>query len=125
MLSKLANIQTFSSYGRKLKSVRQRMKYYSRFPDMFRLKTRIRPPDLTDPELAFPIRIPIRYRHELKFRKELYIDNTSKIHWNRLEPNQILLGFENTQYLTFEEVVEGLRCLSEVKNQDMHNWNEH
>jgi hypothetical protein len=55
----LANL----SKAAKPKSVRQRIKYYSRYPDKFRMKTRIRPPDLTDPDLKFPIHVPIRVRH--------------------------------------------------------------
>ena len=86
MLSRLAYISNFalSQKAKKPKSAHQRLKYYSRFPDKFRLKTRIRPPDLTDPNITFPIRIPIRYRHEFYLKKELIIDNSSKIHWNRL-----------------------------------------
>lgn len=31
----------------KVKSARQRIKFYSRYPDKFKMKTLIRPPDLT------------------------------------------------------------------------------
>lgn len=47
----------------KPKNLRQRIKYYSKYPDVFRRKTLIRPPDLTDPNIMFPIQIPIRIRH--------------------------------------------------------------
>jgi hypothetical protein len=60
-----------------------------------------------------------------RLRKPLVIDNSSKVHWNRLEPNQILLGLENIKLMTFPEVVEGLKYLSEVKGQEAHDWNTH
>ena len=121
----LASNFAFAQKARKVKPAHQRIKYYSQFPNKFKLKTRIRAPDLTDPALTFPIRVPIRYRHEFHLRKELFVDNSAKIHWNRLQPNQILLAFENPQYLSFEELVEGLKCLSEVEGQKEHDWNEH
>jgi hypothetical protein len=113
MLSKLLQ-SSFAGFAKTLKekSVRQRRKYYARFPNKFKLITRIRPPDLTDPDLKFPIKIPIRYRHILCIKKELVVNNSSKIHWGRLQPNEILLGLENIQYLTFEEMIEGLKYLS-------------
>lgn len=64
MLTRILN-NTFANFSKlmKDKSVRQRRKFYSKFPDKFRLKTVMRPPDLSDPNLTFPLRIPIRYRH--------------------------------------------------------------
>ena len=127
MLSRFSFAQAFAfgQQARKPKSAHQRIKFYARFPDKFRLKTKMRAPDLTDPSLSFPIRIPIRYRHGLYLRKKLFVDDSSKVHWNRLEPNQILLALENPQYLEFRELTEGLRCLSEVKGQEQHDWNQH
>lgn len=56
---------SFANFSRaaKPRTLKQRLKYYAKYPDQFKLKTRIRPPDLTDPNLKFPIKIPIRYRH--------------------------------------------------------------
>lgn len=36
-----------------------------------------------------------------------------------------MLGLENIQYLSFKELVEGLRYLSEIKGQETHDWNKH
>lgn len=79
MLSRILN-NTFANFSKQIKdkSVRQRRKYYSKFPDTFKLKTVIRPPDLSDPDLKFPITIPIRYRHvfHLKKKAKQYLDTT-------------------------------------------------
>lgn len=71
MLSRILN-RTFTNFSKLIrdKSVKQRRKYYSKFPDKFKLKTYMRPPDLTDPNLTFPIRIPIRYRHIFHLKKK-------------------------------------------------------
>lgn len=53
----------------KVKSLRQRLKFYGRQPDKFKLKTLIRPPDLTEKNIVFPIHIPIRYRHIYFFKR--------------------------------------------------------
>ena len=42
-----------------------------------------------------------------------------------MQPNEILLAFENIQYLSFKEIVEGLRCLSKIDGQEAHDWNKH
>jgi hypothetical protein len=83
--------QPLYSFGIKqakpVKSLKQRLKYYARKPDEFKLITRIRPPDLTDANIKFPIRIPVRYRHRfcLNKKKLRSLDNDSrKIHWGRL-----------------------------------------
>lgn len=82
--------QTLNYFSRKKikdKNVYQRRKYYSKYPQIFKLQTRIRPPDLTQPDIPFPISIPIRYRHIYSPTKPLFIDTTKTIHWNRLSPN--------------------------------------
>lgn len=62
---------SIASYSKqaKPKSLQQRLKYYGKYPERYRLRTRIRPPDLTDPNLEFPIKIPIRYRHVFHLTK--------------------------------------------------------
>jgi|LakMenEpi03Aug12_release.lakeMendotaPanAssembly.Ray.scaffolds.fasta_scaffold492218_1 hypothetical protein len=49
MLSQLItkSLSTFAQ-ANKPRSVRQRLKFYARFPDKFVLRTRIRPPNLKD-----------------------------------------------------------------------------
>lgn len=118
MLSQLIS-KTVANFAKptKVKSLRQRMKFYARFPEKFKLKTLIRPPDLTQDKISFPIRIPIRYRHIFKLKRDKFVPDSRTIHWRHLEPNQVLLGFENLQYLDFKELVEGLRVLSEIKGQ--------
>lgn len=73
MLTQLlqTSINNFAKVGKsnKPRTLKQRLKYYGRHPEIFKLKTRIRPPDLTDPNIVFPIRIPIRYRHVLHLKK--------------------------------------------------------
>jgi hypothetical protein len=93
MLSQLLRT-SFAGFAKTLKekSVRQRRKFYAKFPNKFKLITRIRPPDLTVPDIKFPIHIPIRYRHIICIKKQLVVNNSSKIHWSRLQPNEILLG---------------------------------
>jgi hypothetical protein len=68
-------------------------------PDKYKLTTVIRPPNLRDTTLEFPLRIPIRYRHLYKPTKPLFLDNTKDIKWQRLSPNEILLAFENIKSL--------------------------
>lgn len=70
MLSQLisASVANFAKQV-KVKSLRQRLKTYGRQPDKFKLKTLIRPPDLTEKNIEFPIRIPIRYRHIYYFKR--------------------------------------------------------
>lgn len=50
------------------KRAHTRIKKYASNP-YYKLKTLIRPPDLTDPDITFPIKIPIRYRHVPAVRK--------------------------------------------------------
>lgn len=88
MLSQLI-IKSMACIARapKIKTVRQRIKFYSRYPDAFKLKTLIRPPDLRQPNMTFPITIPIRYRHIYEPKKKPIVENSTKIHWNQLQPN--------------------------------------
>lgn len=80
MLSHI-NWSLFSTYRTSVpKTLHQRLKFYGRNPN-FKLKTVMRPPDLNDPEITFPIRIPIRYRHEFVLQKKLIVPDSSKIHW--------------------------------------------
>lgn len=44
------------------KNAHQRIKHCANNPYL-KLKTIIKPPDLTAPDITFPIKIPIRYRH--------------------------------------------------------------
>ncbi len=85
----------FATRQRKIPNLHQRIKRYSKFPDKYQLKTIIRPPNLRDESLEFPIRIPIRYRHLYKPTKPLFLDNTKDIKWQRFSPNEILFAFSN------------------------------
>jgi len=80
----------------------------------------MRPPNLeTKNAVTFPIKVPLRLRHRRIIKKgKEFVDNSSKIHWNRLTPNEILLAFENLEYLEYYEMMEGLKYLSETKGQE-------
>jgi hypothetical protein len=71
MLSQLVlrSLANFGKSVKKVKTVWHRRKHYAKFPDKFKLVTLIRPPDLTQPNIIFPIRIPIRYRHIMFVKK--------------------------------------------------------
>lgn len=71
MLSRIVN-RTFANFSKQIRdrSAKIRRNYYSKFPDKFKLKTVMRPPDLSDPTLTFPVRIPIRYRHIFYLKKK-------------------------------------------------------
>lgn len=107
----------FSSRPRKILNLNQRMKKYGKFPDKYKLKTVIRPPNLRDDSLEFPLRIPIRYRFLYKPTKPLFIDNPKQIKWQRLSPNEILLAFDRFELMDHKEIVEGLHWLSRVEGQ--------
>lgn len=90
---------SFGSRPRKILNLNQRMKKYGKFPQKYQLKTIIRPPNLRDDSLEFPLRIPIRYRFLYRPTKPLFIDNPKQIKWQRLSPNEILLAFERFEVL--------------------------
>lgn len=83
----LSSASCYSFASRKILNLHQRMKKYGQYPEKYKLKTIIRPPNLRDESLEFPLRIPIRYRHLYKPTKPLFIDNTKDIKWQRLSPN--------------------------------------
>ena len=56
----------------------------------------MRPPNLeTKNAITFSITVPFLVRHRFNPNndKNLFVDDSSRIHWNRLTPNEILLGF--------------------------------
>ena len=53
---------------KKVKTAHHRIKQYSKNPH-YKLRTLIRPPDLKETEITFPIKIPIRYRHVKHIKK--------------------------------------------------------
>jgi hypothetical protein len=95
----LTPVLNFASRERKIPNLHQRIKRYSKLPDKYKLKTIIRPPNLRDESLEFPLRIPIRYRHLYKPTKPIFLDNTKDIKWQRLSPNEILLAFSDFKQL--------------------------
>ena len=87
---------------KKIMGFQSRISFYNRHLDQYDRRFLIRPPNLqTSNPLTFPITIPIRVRHKWnpKKREGQFLDNTEKIHWNRLTPNEVLLGFEKLEYL--------------------------
>lgn len=75
-------------------SLNQRLRKYARQPEKYRRITLIRPPNLRDPNLVFPIKIPMRIRHlRIKWKKPLFTPNTKKMDWSRMTPNEMLLAF--------------------------------
>jgi hypothetical protein len=124
------NLTALISYGyktpKRVASFNERIRIYNRKLDRYDRQFHMRAPDLSvKSQVTFPITVPFRLRHRQKRRKEEFVDNSSKIHWNRLTPNEILLAFENTQYLEYNELKEGLKYLSEVQDQEQHDWNSH
>jgi hypothetical protein len=108
-------------------SFQQRITKFQKYLDKVDRKFVIRPPDLSSKsKISFPITIPLRVRHWYNPKKlGNFVDDSSKVHWNRLTPNEILLALEHVEYLEFDEMIEGLRYLSEVKGQEKHDWNAH
>ncbi len=118
-----SRLLTVMDYGfgfrppKKIRGFQSRISFYNKKLDKYDRKFLIRPPNLKPgSEITFPISIPMRVRHKWNpsKRKDVFLDNTSKIHWNRLTPNEILLGFERLEFLEYDEMIEGLRFLSEV-----------
>lgn len=81
---------------KKIRGFQSRITFYNRHLDQYDRRFLIRPPNLSpENSLTFPLTIPMRVRHKWNpaKRKDEFLDNTEKIHWNRLTPNEILLGF--------------------------------
>ena len=78
-------------------SFQQRISKYEKYLDRVDRKFLIRPPDLSSKNsITFPITIPLRVRHQYNPKKlGTFVDNSSRVHWNRLTPNEILLGLEH------------------------------
>lgn len=108
-------------------SFKQRITAYNRFLDRYDRQFHMRPPSLAlKQSLTFPITIPFRLRHRYNPKKaDTFTDNSTKMHWQRFTPNEILLAFEHLEYLEYDEMMEGLRYLSEIKGQENHDWNTH
>jgi hypothetical protein len=99
----------------KVGSFKERIRLNNKRLDRYDRVFLIRPPNLQSNNLiTFPIKIPMRVRHIYNPTKTqpLYIENSERIHWNRLTPNEILLAFERVDLLEYNEMVEGLRFLS-------------
>jgi len=118
------NLTTLLLYGyrtpQKVASFQQRIKMFNNKLNIYERQFHMRPPNLeTKNAVTFPIKVPLRLRHRRIIKKgKEFVDNSSKIHWNRLTPNEILLAFENLEYLEYYEMMEGLKYLSEIKGQE-------
>ena len=76
-------------------SFRQRLKMYDNRLDTYDRQFHMRTDLSSSQHLTFPLKIPFRLRHRFNPKKRgSFVDNTSKIRWNRLTPNEILLAFE-------------------------------
>ena len=133
-LSSALSLQTHLSFafgrGTKMqhRSFNARIRIYNKSLDYFNRVFLMRPPNLKSSNpVSFPLKMPMLVRHIPKRIKNpvKYQENSEKIRWNRLSPNQILLALEKIEYLGFNELVEGLQYLSEVRGQEKHNWNRH
>ena len=70
-------------------SFKQRISKYNRSLDRYDRQFHMRPPNLNVKQsLIFPLTVPFRVRHRFNpYKQELFVDNSSRIHWNRLTPN--------------------------------------
>lgn len=74
---------------RKVGTFKQRIKAYNHRLDRFDRQFHMRPPNLeTKNVITFPITVPflVRHRFNPKNDKNLFVDDSSRIHWNRLTP---------------------------------------
>jgi hypothetical protein len=85
-------------------SFKQRIARFNHSLDRYDRQFHMRPPSLkVGQPLTFPLKIPFRVRHRFNPNKgELFTDNSSHMHWNRMTPNELLLAFEHVEYLEFE-----------------------
>lgn len=77
---------------RKVATVKQRIKSYNNRLDKFERQFHMRPPNLASKtSITFPITVPFLIRHRYipkKLReRNTIVDDSSRIHWNRLTPN--------------------------------------
>ena len=73
---------------RRLTSFSHRIKINNKRLDRVDRQFHMRPPNLSQKEITFPIKMPFRLRHRYNPKKiDNFVDNSSKIHWNRLTPN--------------------------------------
>lgn len=93
--------------ARHVASFKQRINAYNHRLDRYDRQFHMRAPDLSSKnKISFPITVPFRVRHRFNPKKiDQFVDNSSRIHWNRLTPNEILLGFENIKYLEYDEMM--------------------
>lgn len=104
LLNNLTTLLTYSyRNARPTYSFKRRLRMYNHNLDRFDRQFHMRPPSLvTKNPISFPITIPLRLRHRYNPKKrDDFVDDSSRIHWNRLTPNEILLGFERIEYLEY------------------------
>lgn len=98
LINNLTRIITFGhKTTRQVASFNHRIRNYGKRLDRYERQFHMRAPDLaTKNILTFPIKIPFLLRHRYRpNRGGEFVDNSTRIHWNRLTPNEILLAFES------------------------------
>lgn len=104
MIKSLTTLLAFEYKNtRPVASFNHRIRAYEKRLDRYDRQFHMRPPSLASKNtITFPITVPFRLRHRYNPKKsEQFVDNSTAIHWNRLTPNEILLGFEKIEYLEY------------------------
>jgi len=101
---------TFSlkNYRSRVKSHKDKIKYYEANPNFFQKYSRMKPPDLTRKDLVFPITIPIKYRYRLKRAKRVEIPSNDFLNFKLMTGNEILLYLERSSELRTSELCGAL-----------------
>lgn len=85
-----------------------------KYPDKYKAISRIHSKhfDFSNKDFQFPLHVPLKMKYVYSPKKQLFIDNTKDIQWDRLQGNEVLLAFEELSSLTPTEIMMGLERLS-------------
>lgn len=103
----------------------ERIKRYMADP-RFRRVARLKLPDFKDPNLTFPVTIPIRYRFFYKGMKHPpRLPEHDFINFKNMSGNEILLNLQNVEYLRPSEFASALLELSKRPSPNDVDWSKH
>lgn len=90
---------------------------YADNPNFKRLD-RLKKIEFFNPELKFPLHIPIKHRYVYSPVKRFHIPPSKNIDFNRLSGNELLLAMEDLGKLKKEEILIALERLAEQPGQE-------
>ena len=99
---------SLKNFQSRVKTHRDKIKYYESHPQFFQKYSKMKPPDLTKKDLVFPINIPIRYRYRFKRAKRVEIPANDVINFKLMTGNEVLLYLERCAELRSSELCGAL-----------------